>query len=265
MTALLAAGVGFLAGLHAATWGMYKDAPHEGFTLQTFVRSIVVATPAATALAAVAGLDPRIPADAVVLFGAVYTVERAVAELYKTFLREQDQSKYTIPMQFAVLGRVVEHRGLRALAGLAYGGLMAAVLLAIAAYAAAAGRTPLVAVLLLGGAGGWISAFGGAWKDAPVEGFQTFKFFRSPLVATAFALLVSRLTGDLVLITLAATGYTIAATETYKTFLFPSVPRGKFAGKPVRFPQMLRTRRWFVPAYVGIWMVVVLGFLRGRG
>ena len=61
----------------------------------------------------------------------------------------------------------------------------------------------------------------------------------------------------------AATGYTIAATETYKTFFFPSVPRGKFAGKPVRFPEMLRTRRWFVPVYAGIWGLVMVGYLVG--
>jgi hypothetical protein len=30
---------------------------------------------------------------------------------------------------------------------------------------------------------GWISAFLGAWKDAPIEGFETLKFFRSPVVA----------------------------------------------------------------------------------
>ncbi len=31
MTYLAALVVGLLAGTHIATWGMYKDAPHEGF------------------------------------------------------------------------------------------------------------------------------------------------------------------------------------------------------------------------------------------
>ena len=35
--------VGLLAGTHTATWGMYKDAPHEGFTVGTYSRSIIVA------------------------------------------------------------------------------------------------------------------------------------------------------------------------------------------------------------------------------
>jgi len=31
MTVTIAAAVGLAAGLHAATWGAFKDAPHEGF------------------------------------------------------------------------------------------------------------------------------------------------------------------------------------------------------------------------------------------
>ncbi len=32
---LTAAFIGLLSGLHTACWGMYKDAPHEGFKLRT--------------------------------------------------------------------------------------------------------------------------------------------------------------------------------------------------------------------------------------
>jgi hypothetical protein len=111
--------------------------------------------------------------------------------------------------------------------------------------------------VLVASAGAWISAVGGAWKDAPVEGFQIFKFFRSPLLAMGWALVLAQLTPDLVLLTLAATGYTIATTETYKTFFWPSQPRGKFAGKPVRYPAMLRMRQRVVPLYVAIWLLVL--------
>ena len=34
--------IGALAGLHTSTWGMYKDAPHEGFTWPKYFRSTVV-------------------------------------------------------------------------------------------------------------------------------------------------------------------------------------------------------------------------------
>ena len=49
---------------------------------------------------------------------------------------------------------------------------------------------------LLGSIGGWLSACGGAFKDAPIEGFHTFKFFRSPFLAGSYGLLLSLFTGS---------------------------------------------------------------------
>jgi hypothetical protein len=161
-------------------------------------------------------------------------------------------------MQFAVFGRPVESRGLRMLLGVAYVGIMVLTLwLILQLQRALGGPAPLGVVFLVGGAAGWISAFGGAWKDAPIEGFQILKFFRSPFMAGVYAVLVSLLTDDLVFITMAAEGFVIMTTETYKTFFFPSKPRGKFANKPVVFPEWLRLRQRFVPLYVLIWLVVI--------
>jgi len=254
--------LGLAAGTHTATWGMYKDAPHEGFTWRRYARSILLGGLLALALAASGALRPASAADAVVFFGLVYVIERALVEFYKTFLREEDQSKYFIPMQFAVHGRVVQDRRTR----LAVGAAVAATVLALAALAAAlpapesaAGR--LAAVFFVGSAGGWLSAFGGAWKDAPHEGFETLKFFRSPALAFGYALLLAHLTDRLLFIAAPALGYTIATIETYKTFFFPSKPRGKFAGRPVLHPEMLRRRQRFVPLYAAIWAGVLALFL----
>jgi len=267
MNTFLAAVVGLLAGVHAATWGMYKDAPHEGFSLSKYARSPMLGLGLGVLLQALAGIEPRRPAGLVVLFGVVYAVERALAEIYKTFLREEDQAKYFIPMQFHILGRVVRNRGARWLVGALYTAGLAGMLVAVARLErGAAGPHALITVLLVGSLGGWISAFGGAWKDAPSEGFQTLKFFRSPALAALFAAGLSTLTPDLLLITLAATGFTVASTETYKTFFFPSKPRGKFAGMPVRYPDMLRRRQRFVPVYVAIWagvLAAVIGATHG--
>jgi hypothetical protein len=164
MTQLLAAVVGMMAGVHTATWGMYKDAPHEGFSRWKYARSILLGTGIAVIVSMVWGLDPRRAADLVVLFGATYAVERALAEIYKTFLRDEDQSKYFIPMQFAVFGQVVRSRGARLLAGAGYVGvLLAMVLLVTWLDSATPGPKPLWLVVAVGGLGGWISAFGGAW------------------------------------------------------------------------------------------------------
>ena len=253
--------IGLAAGAHSSTWGMYKDAPHEGFTWWKFFRSTLFA--AGVSVLVHQWLQPEAFTASwlVVLFGVIYVVERAVAEVYKTFIRVQDQSKYTIPMQLAVLGRPVESYPVRLLVGAAYVGGALLVMTGVQAVQRANPAPALIVVLLLGAAGGWISAFGGAWKDAPIEGFQTLKFFRSPLMASFYAFVVGHFTTNLVVVALAATGYVIMTTETYKTFFFPSKPRGKFQGKPVLFHDWLVKRQYFVPLYVAIWAVVIGAFV----
>lgn len=259
---LLSALIGLAAGLHSSTWGMYKDAPHEGFTWAKYFRSTLIALLIAGPVYAVTGFDPATAGGAMLLFGLVYVIERAIAESYKSFFREEDQSKYTIPMQLAVFGRPVRSRGARWLVGLAYVGIMVGGVYGLsraqAAWPQLGNRTWLV---VLGSLGGWFSAFGGAWKDAPIEGFQTLKFFRSPLMAAAYAWILSHVTDSVPAVVLAAEGFVIATTETYKTFFFPSKPRGKFANKPVLFPDMMVRRQYFVPLYMAIWIGLLAGFL----
>ncbi len=110
----------------------------------------------------------------------------------------------------------------------------------------------------MGSIGGWLSAFGGAFKDAPIEGFETFKFFRSPVLALLWSLVVACFTKEVLFVALCGLGYTVATTETYKTFFFPDKPRGKFAGKPILFPDLLSWRYRFAPLYAAIWLVVLV-------
>ena len=255
---LTAAGIGAAAGLHTAIWGMYKDAPHEGFTWRQFVRSILISTVAGPLLAAGTGIRPTAAGPLVLLFGLVYATERAISETYKTFFRQQDQSKYTIPMQLAVFGRPVMSPVVRALVGVGYAGAIIGGVYLVAGLQQAFAPLPrLGTALTVGALGGWYSAFGGAWKDAPIEGFQFFKFFRSPVLAAAFAWLLLGLTASWPAVMFGAIGFTVATTETYKTFFFPSKPRGKFAGRPVTFPDMLVRRYWAVPVYVMIWFGII--------
>jgi len=256
---LTALATGLAAGLHSATWGMYKDAPHEGFSWKTYARSPVTASVLAVAVAMSTDLDPTGAAGVVVLFGVTYGLERAALEVYKSFFRVEDQSKYTIPMQFAVGGEVVESPAARWAAAVAYVGV-GALLLWAAHLAPSWGSDlpPVLTVFLVGSAGGWVSAFGGAWKDAPIEGFHTFKFFRSPAIAFLYGLGVATLTTEYAFVFLGAIGYTVATIETYKTFFFPHRPRGKFQGQKPGFPQHLERRKRFVPLFVLIWVGVLL-------
>jgi hypothetical protein len=261
MTLVLAALVGLAVGAHIATWGMYKDSIHESFTGTKYARSIVVGTVLGPIGAFAAGIDVTTASGLVVLFGLTYALERATTEFWKTFVRDEDQSKYFIPMQFHVLGRVVRNRGARLAAGLGFASV-ALLLLAFASSAQPPAGEPvsLARVALIASIGGWFSAFGGAFKDAPIEGFETLKFFRSPVVAALYGLAIHSFTASYVVIALASIGFTVATLETYKTFFFPSKPRGKFAGKPILFPEMLERRRAFVPVYVLIWASVLAMF-----
>jgi len=259
---LIACAIGFLSGLHTSTWGMYKDAIHEGFGWLRYFRSAIVGAIMGGIAYSVARPAFSTPGALVAFFGVTYVLERGVIEFWKTFLRTEDQSKYFIPMQFAVFGNVVHSKSRRLVIGAI---ITAAVILAfltvhwVATGGRLAGSVP--AVLAVASIGGWISAFLGAWKDAPVEGFQPLKFVRSPLWAAGYGGVLALFTTSPLVIIMAALGFTIATLETYKTFFFPSKPRGKFAGKPILFPDMLSRRQRFVPVYAAIWLLVITGFV----
>jgi hypothetical protein len=259
-----ALALGALSGLHVSTWGMFKDAPHEGFTWFRYFRSVVVGMVMALIAYLVARPDLSIPGQALLFFGLTYVLERGAIEFWKTFLRTEDQGKYFIPMQFAVFGNIVHGKNQRLLIGFPLAILIIIVFLGIhwlSRRGGLPGTASIVMVFLVASISGWISAFLGAWKDAPIEGFETLKFFRSPVTAGLYGMLLAPFTNSYLLLMCASLGFTIATLETYKTFFFPSKPRGKFAGKPILYPEMLERRKPFAVLYGGIWTMIVTGFV----
>ena len=211
MNELMAVMIGAVAGAHASTWGMYKDAIHEGFTWPKYSRSIVVGAVVGLILATVLRFDLSSAAGWVVFFGLVYASERLLLELWKGYIREEDQSKYFIPMQFGVLGKPVKNRAVRwtVLAGVVL--VLVGSVWGVVALQRAVPELPAWLVLVtIGAFGGWLTAFGGAWKDAPVEGFETFKFFRSPLISLFWALVMAYFTDSWLYIWVAGAGYSVA-------------------------------------------------------
>ena len=231
MTAMLLA-VGALTGLHAATWGAYKDSRFEGFRATKFMRSVVLGVAVALPVGQVTGID--VADGLLVAIGLCYATERLATEWWKAFVREDAQEAYTIPMRLAVHGRTIDAPVVRYTAGLAVLVGLVVALVASTLLQSLWTDLPLGLLVVLGGIGGWLTAFGGAWKDAPIEGFQLAKFFRSPLVATAWAMVLAPLTSQVAVLAVAAAGLSVASIETYKTFLNGGAP-GKFCDKPVRF------------------------------
>ncbi len=262
MTPAVALVVGLLAGTHIATWGMYKDAPHEGF--RRYARSIIVAVVIGPLVVTLVPRPWLAAGDLALLFGIVYACERGATEFYKTFVRNEDQSKYSIPMQCHVFGRVLPPG--RARTAIAAGCAAIFALVGLGLYLVEMPVETLPRWLMFGLVGsslGWLIACGGALKDAPIEGFERLKFVRSPVVAGAWAALLSLFTDNYLLAALGGAGFSVATIETYKTFFFPARPRGKFAGKPILFPEHVETRRRFVPLYAAIWVVVIAALVIG--
>ena len=230
MSALLWPAVGALTGLHAATWGAFKDSRFEGFHASSFVRSVCLGLLVSVPVGLLTGSDAR--EQVLVLIGLCYASERLVTEWWKSFLREDPQDAYAIPMRLAVGGRTVENRAARYGVGLAIAAGLALVCVTGPGLQEHLPEMPNGLQVVVGGIGGWLTAVGGAWKDAPIEGFQRLKFLRSPVVATVWAVVLLPFTQDIVLLAIAAGGASVATIETYKTFLAGGPP-GKFAAKPV--------------------------------
>jgi hypothetical protein len=257
MTLVAAAGVGLLIGVHAASWGAFKDAPYEGFRLTSYLRSILLASALAVLLVATIAKPGSSP---LALMGTVYAVERLATEWWKAIVREQDQSHYTIPMRLGFRGRPVDHPLPRYTVGVAVAVTTIAGLAWIDAMQHALPPIPTVLLITtVGSAGGWATAVGGAWKDAPIEGFSGWKFLRSPAIATAWAVPFSLLTDSWVTLLLTSAGFAVASIETYKTFLTGDRPPGKFAGQTVqaRLPAL---RSVLAHQHAILWIAVAVAF-----
>jgi hypothetical protein len=93
MTILL---IGLAAGLHAASYGAYKDSPHESFLLRRFVRELVISVVTAAVLAVFGFCDGQ---GFFVIYLSVFALARIATEFWKLFVRIEPQEEYRIPTQ----------------------------------------------------------------------------------------------------------------------------------------------------------------------
>lgn len=253
MNVVIAALVGVLAGTHAATWGAYKDAPFEGFRPRSYLRTVLLATVISLSLALWPGYTLSGDSHVVAVIGVVYALERLTTEWWKAILRNEDQSVYTIPMRLGFGGKPVDRSGIRYSVGAAVILGIVGVGLGIVQLQHTFAQAPAwLIVPTVGAAGGWATAVGGAWKDAPIEGFSGWKFLRSPVVATAWAIPLSLLASNWVILLLASGGFAVASIETYKTFFTGGKAPGKFADRPLRH-HLPKARRRLGRLHATLW------------
>jgi hypothetical protein len=212
-----------MSGLYTATWGAFKDGPYEGFRLMTFQRSICFSVLVLLGLCMHAGLRQELLVLPLIqVFFLIMGIERLATEVYKACFRISDQSLFAIPQHMSFFGRPVKSRAARILCGASALWLMAVVIclqIEIQSFPA---------FLLVSFLTGCFICSGGAYKDAPFEGFQPGKFFRSALVLSCvspfFCWLGPTKLGFLIYMN---GGLERMLVEYYKSYVVKSVP-GKF-------------------------------------
>jgi len=146
-------------------WGVYGDVLVEKFDLHKVWRSFSLATIAAIAIYF---YDSSLNLFLVAL--SAISLERAITEIYKALICNEDQEKYQIPSDLNLkLNTKIKWS-------------LAAVLIASLLIFASTFTFQINYYLLILFAG-LITALGGMGKDAPYEGFEPLKFWRSPFLA----------------------------------------------------------------------------------
>jgi hypothetical protein len=240
----IALAVTIVSGLYTSLWGAFKDSPFEGFKPRTFPRSILFHIVIFAVLAALPLFrDSFWRLSLVQIFFLVMGIERFIAELYKGFFRTEDQSKYFVPSRITFLGRHVGSDLLRYGAGvLLVGGVFSLLLL----------ETPMrhfLGFLITAYCTGLLVSLGGAYKDAPFEGFKPLKFQRSGVVLALCSLLFYAINSAETPVSL---GYLIYmngglerfVVEYYKTYIQRTMS-GKFRPDLPRIQSCIDTREKF--------------------
>ncbi len=245
--------VTIVSGFYTCLWGAFKDSPYEGLKPKTFPRSIYFHI---VLFVLLYYLPPfAAPFRELALFQLFFLVmglERFLAELYKGFFRTEDQAKYFVPSRITFLGRYVGDDWIRRGAGL---------LLVAGVFAVLTIPTPIerpLTFLVVAYGSGLIVSLGGAYKDAPFEGFRWFKFQRSAVVVAVASPLFYYVNDDARPISLGFLIYMNGGLERflveyYKTYIQRNMS-GKFRPDLERIQTYIDAREKF---HYAAWIIIV--------
>ena len=249
MNFYLGLGISVVSGLYTSLCVAFKDSRYEDFKPRTFPRSIYFHL----AIFCVLYFAP-LPRQAdffalgwVQVFFLIMGIERFLAELYKGFFRTEDQDKYFVPSRMTFFGRYVASDVLR------YGVGTALVLGVFAVLMIPAPIATFWGFLLIAYLTGLLVSLGGAYKDAPFEGFHWLKFQRSGLVLAVCAPLFYFLSDPIPLgfLVYMNGGLERFIVEYYKTYIQRTMS-GKFRPDLPRIERCVDTREKFHYAALAI-------------
>lgn len=236
--------IGLATGIHAGSYGAYKDSPYEGFKPLRVYRELFIAGILGYLFSVYQWARGE---KFFIVFLVIFALSRLITEFYKLFIRTESQSLYKIPTQIHLFGRLVTGRRERLLLGL----LPVVILLCIYAFGELGlnGFPKLMKGLILGLQMGLGTAIAGGYKDGFFEGFDKTKFMRSPVLGAIGGMLISLSTTNTLFIILGAVGFERIVVELYKAFLKRGYWPGKFGSGKVHHKEWLKMRKIFVPLY----------------
>lgn len=202
---------GLLAASNLILWGIYGDLMMEDFKWLKVLRTLLVGAISATFLF---WTNPFLPL-LVVALDVNYMIS-VFTEIYKAFIRNESQERYLIPSDFGSRIPLVIRRPI---------GILILIATLVFIKYIPFSIDPLAAILLAA----IIPTFYGASKDAPHEGFEPVKFFRSPIVALVTGFFLYKLLPglDSKLFLFAVLGAERLISECYKKVINSHIP-GKF-------------------------------------
>lgn len=235
---------GLLGVTNMILWGLYGDLLVEKFNALKVLRSIVIGILWSILLFLV---NPHLPFLIIAL--VVISLERITTEIYKALIRVENQDKYKIPSDLSIKA----NRKLK----FAIGIFLILIIGALIYYI----EIPIDKRYLILVTGFFI-ALGGMLKDAPHEGFDKIKFFRSPLVAIIVGLSINFLfpgiSGKYFLLSVA--GGERIISEFYKKIFRGRIP-GKFKQKEFNKIWMKQRKKLLVLYFLDIIGLIILVFI----
>ena len=236
---------GLLGVVNMIIWGIYGDLLIEKFKLLKVLRSVFIGLAWSVFLFFI---NSQLPLFIIAL--VVIALERITTEIYKTLIRVEDQRKYKIPSDLNIMiGRRFKFLF----------GFVLIFMLGTLIYLIEISISKIYLTLIIG----FIIALGGMLKDAPFEGFDTLKFFRSPLIAiivgVGLLLTFPSLAGKYFL--LAVAGAERIVSEFYKKILRGRVP-GKFQKKELNTSWQYKRKWLLIPYTLGSACLLYLFYLK---
>ena len=260
MTFLIAPFLGFAAGLHAASYGAYKDSPHESFLLRRFVRELVFACGITLALDAAGIWNGQSP---FIIYLSAFALSRIATEFWKLFVRVEPQDGYRIPTQIHWVKGIVHNPLIRLALGI---GFLVSIYWIYRLGVVLPDAWPAsVRGMVIGLSIGICEAIAGAYKDGSVEGFYWRKFFKSPAFGALGGLIASGHTNDPAFLLLGAIGSMRMFLELLFKIVVPGYAPGKFKSMTGPFAEWVTRRRHFLLPYVITWALYIVLSSHGRG